>query len=346
MTRTEMPLASSDGREFWVSSGHHLTQRRHDGWLAVTDELLLAYLARPELTPPPEACAAERGLYAGMLKVPRRIVDVAEVAAIEDADARENWQVILDFREHLLASNSVEAAYLSLVRSGTEGIPHLFLQQLAHLILRNALDGCDDPHVLRAGELFFRPQKAGVHAGSMLLADLEIVEARASINAGPLDAMFGKAPEADLDVLTDDNAWTYWSRSDAFTMALDIGATPGRNGMATVIERWIAHLLGIVVKVTPVSRIEDRDWRWFVGLDAAATAIGNALWRDAIMAPEALASIASLFRLDAVDPESFAPEMAGAPVYLILAADEDNIIRLKPQNLISGLPLRSLETQA
>ncbi|HEY0570557.1 MAG TPA: DUF6352 family protein, partial [Enterovirga sp.] len=43
-------------REFWVSSGHHLTHRVEGGGLAVTDALLLAYLARPELVPPEEAC--------------------------------------------------------------------------------------------------------------------------------------------------------------------------------------------------------------------------------------------------------------------------------------------------
>ena len=32
-------------REFWVSSGHHLARRTEGGGLAVTDELLLAYLA-------------------------------------------------------------------------------------------------------------------------------------------------------------------------------------------------------------------------------------------------------------------------------------------------------------
>ncbi|MFJ5489198.1 DUF6352 family protein, partial [Hansschlegelia beijingensis] len=53
--------------EFWVSSGHHLVQRTEGGGLAVTDELILAYLARPELTPPPEACAAERALHAALL---------------------------------------------------------------------------------------------------------------------------------------------------------------------------------------------------------------------------------------------------------------------------------------
>ena len=52
--------------EFWVSSGHHLTQRTEGGGLAVTDELILAYLARPEVLPPDDACAAERRLYADL----------------------------------------------------------------------------------------------------------------------------------------------------------------------------------------------------------------------------------------------------------------------------------------
>ena len=43
------------------------------------------------------------------------------------------------------------------------------------------------------------------------------------------------ARPAELDVLDDGNAWTYWSRSDAFTMALDLGANPrSREGLARV----------------------------------------------------------------------------------------------------------------
>ena len=58
-------------KDFWLSCGHHLTDRDADGRLLVTDELLKAYLARPELAPPPEACAAERGLHAALLADPR-----------------------------------------------------------------------------------------------------------------------------------------------------------------------------------------------------------------------------------------------------------------------------------
>ena len=146
--------------EFWVSSGHHLTPRTEGGGLAVTDELLLAYLARPELVPPDEACAAERaparepdGVAAPRCRRRRRSPPLA------DPDARENWSVMLAFRDRLLAAPSVEAAYLDLARHGPAATPPLFLNQLVHLILRNALDGCEDPYVLRAAELFFRPAK-------------------------------------------------------------------------------------------------------------------------------------------------------------------------------------------
>ena len=77
-------------REFWVSSGHHLTRRTEGGGLAVTDELILAYLARPELLPPPQASAAERSLHAALLAAPRRPVQdgqglVAETRALWNA---------------------------------------------------------------------------------------------------------------------------------------------------------------------------------------------------------------------------------------------------------------------
>ena len=85
-------------REFWVSSGHHVTRRTEGGGLAVTDELILAYLARPELMPPPEASAAERELHAALLRNPRRPVEPSEIEALDDPDARENWRMMIAFR--------------------------------------------------------------------------------------------------------------------------------------------------------------------------------------------------------------------------------------------------------
>ncbi len=325
-------------KEFWVSSGHHLVRRAQGGGLAVTDELLLAYLARPELAPPPEACAAERALHASLLREPRRPVAPAEIEALADPDARENWQVLLAFRERLLMSPTVEAAYLGLVRGGVN-VPPMFLDQLVHLILRNALDGCDDPYVLRAGELFFRPQRVSVHDGALLLADAETIEAQEPSRT-PLVAMLGLEPATELDVLDDANAWTYWSRSDAFSMALNLGSNPkSRAGLARAIEVWVRHLLHLDVAVEPVAALEDRDWRWFVGLDAEATRIGNALWRGEPVDEETQSRILALFRLGIADRARVEPRAAGHPVYLFLAMTPDKRLRLKPQNLITGLPL-------
>ena len=62
----------SEARDFWLSCGHHLLDRDADGGLLVTDEFLKAYLARPEIAPPAEACAAERALHGALLADPRR----------------------------------------------------------------------------------------------------------------------------------------------------------------------------------------------------------------------------------------------------------------------------------
>src|SRR5689334_15735081 len=177
-------------RDFWQSSGYHLLDRDDDGMLVPTDEFLKAYLARAEIAPPPDACDIERALHADLLQDPRRSVTAAQVAGIADIDARENWSVLLQWRKLLLDHRTIEAAYLDIARNGRK-VPHLFLNQLVHLILRNALDACGDPFVLRAGELFFRSQKLALHEGSLLAADEETISGIGGRPLSPLVAMFG-----------------------------------------------------------------------------------------------------------------------------------------------------------
>jgi len=210
-----------------------------------------------------------------------------------------------------------------------------------HLILRNALDRCEDPYVLRAAELFFRPQRVSFLDGAAVLADAEVIEAHEGARGlSPLAAMLGQEPAAELDVLEDGNLWSYWSRSDAFTMALALGANPrSREGLARAIEAWVAHLLNIEVAVEPVARIEDPDWRWFVGLDVEATRIGNALWTGEEIEADAQSRMLALFRLTFPNGRAVEQRMAGFPVYLLLAMSEDRHVRMKPQNLIVGLPV-------
>jgi hypothetical protein len=179
----------------------------------------------------------------------------------------------------------------------------------------------------------------------LLLADAEVVEAQQhaehDLHSSPLTAMLAP-PKAfgEMDVMDDENAWTYWSRSDAHAMAMNIGGNPkARDGLCRVIERWIAHLLGIAASVETVASIEDRDWRWFVGLDSEGTKIGNTLWNGDALDTGAAERIVALMRLSIADTRLVDERVGNRPVYLILAMGADKVVRLKPQNLVVGLPL-------
>lgn len=330
--------------DFWVSSGHHLLDRNQSGGLHVTDEFLKLYLARPELIPPPEACAVERTLHAALLADPRMPVSASDIAAVADPDARENWQLVTAFRDQLLRHKSLEAAYADLVRKGVGKTPPLFINQLVHVILRNALDGIEDVRVLRAGELFFRAQRVTLHNGSLIAADEETIGGVNGTPVTPLVSMLGIPAEAEIDVLNDANADSYWTRSDKFDMALDL--TAGREGidaLATAMQRWTAHMLGVDVTIEALSEMRDVNLSWYVGLDADATTIGDMLWRGDDIDETILARVIGLFRLNFCDPSVMLDEVKGEPVYMILAMTPEKIIRMKPQNLVTGLPVRHLE---
>ncbi len=321
--------------EFWVASGHHLTRLDRQGRMLVTDELLLAWLARPEILPPPNACAAEIALHRRLVDQPRAQVTEVEIAGLQDRDAQENWGLFLTLRNYLLQAGTVEEGYAAILRDGVR-LPVVFLSQMLQLILRNALDGCDDPHVLRAAECFFRPQRAHVTDGQLLLADDELVTLfEEEMHVSPLSAMFSGGVDS-LDVLGGGNEWTYWSRSDAHTTVLNFGGDPqARQGMARALEAFIAHMLGVAVTVTPHLRAENVDLRWYVGLDRSGTAIGDALWHG--RPPPA--ALVGLFELHFADPAAMRADLAGQPVWLILGQEADGAVRIKPQNLLTGLPL-------
>jgi hypothetical protein len=331
-------------KDFWLSCGHHLLDREAGGGLVVTDEFVKVYLARPELAPPPEACAVERTLHAALLADPRRRVQPGEIAAIADADARENWSLMIAFRDRLVGHKTVEAAYLDLVRRGVGNTPPLFINQLVHVILRNALDGCEDAYMLRAAELFFRPQRLTLQEGSLIAADEETVAGVSAQPVSPLVSILGLPAAAEIDVLNDENAESYWQRSDLFDMALDL--TAGRRGLAVlgrVLARWISHLLSLEVDVEPLIEAAEVRLTWYVGLDADGTRIGNALWNGEELAATELARIVGLYRLTFRDPGIVLDKARGEPIYLILAMTPERALRMKPQNLVTGLPIAHLE---
>ncbi len=331
-------------KDFWLSCGHHLLDRDEGGGLKVTDDFLKAYLARPELAPPPEACVVERTLHAALLADPRRPVSAEDIAAIADADARENWQLMIGYRDHLVRHPTLEAAYLALVRQGVGRTPPLFLNQAVQLILRNALDDCEDATVLRAAELFFRPQLLTVHEGSLISADEETIAGTNDVHISPLVAMMGLPASGEIEIIAEANVQDYFERSDRFDMAIDL--TAGRAGhaaLAQAIVRWVRHLLAVEVEVEPLAELRQASFAWYVGLDAEGTAIGNALWNGEELDDATGARVVGLYRLTFRDPAAAAAALRGEPVYLILAMAPDRRLRMKPQNLVVGLPVKHLE---
>lgn len=326
-------------KDFWLSCGHHLLDIGKGGGLVVTDEFLKVYLARPELAPPPEACVVERTLHAAVMSDPRRPVDADEIAAIADADARENWTMMIAFRDRLLCHPTIEAAYLSLIREGTAGTPPLFINQLVHVILRNILDDCEDPWILRAAEMFFRPQRITVHEGALLAADEEVIAGDSPGPVSPLVGMLGLETSTEIDILGDGNAHEYFERSDRHDFALEL--TAGRGGhhaLARVVERWVRHLLNVEVEVEALTEVQNAKFTWYVGLDAEGTKIGDLLWNGEALDEASAGRVAALYRL-----KLSGPARSGDPVYLIMATTQDKVLRMKPQNLVTGLPLEQME---
>ena len=261
-----------------------------------------------------------------------------------DADAADNYRVVLRFRDRLLAAGTVEGCYQALFR-GAIDIPPLFIEQLAHVILRNVLDGCEDALELRAAELFFREQKVTVRDGHALVADVETVERHASGNRyGSIGRLIveaqGELGSAELDVLDRANAALYWARESSYDTVISLTyGRPALDALARVIERWIGHFLALEVAVRPIRRIDEPRWGWHVGLDAESTAILNALWGGGEVEPGRLQRILALFALTFADPALMRADLAGRTVYLGLAADESGLVRMKPQNLLLNLPL-------
>jgi hypothetical protein len=331
-------------KDFWISSGHHLLDRDENGGLRVTDEFLKLYLARPELLPPAEACEAERSLHAALLANPRLAVATSEIDSINDADVRENWKLLIGFRDRLLRHKTLEAAFIELARNGFGSIPPLFVNQLVHVILRNALDETRDPQMLRAAELFFRVQRITFHDGSLVAADEETVGGVKATPVTPLVSMLGIPAEAEIDIINANNMDEYWERSDQFDMALDL--TAGREGLgalARVMERWVMHLLGIEVDIEALTELRDVNLTWYVGLDADATRFGDMLWEGQTIDEATMARVVGIFRLNFRDSSVMMEQVRGEPAYLIMMMTPDKTIRMKPQNLVTGLPVRHLE---
>jgi hypothetical protein len=315
-----------------------------DGRLVVTDDYLRLYYARPELAPVAESCGAERTLHASLLGRPRRAVADPEIEAVVDADARENYRVVLRFRDRMLAAATLDAFYFDLFRDDI-AVPPDFIHHTAQVILRGILDGANDGLEARAAELFFRKQRVSFNDGAIMLADDETVAMHANGggfgNLGKLLEEGGTSPRTiELDVLDEASAGRYFERDERHDTVLSLNhGRPGCLALARVLERWIAHFHGVRAAVKPVREIPDDDWVWHVGLDTEATAMLNEIYNGGEVEEERMKRVIGLFRVDFRDSVVMRPEVAGAPVFLGLAATADGTLRMKPQNLLLNLPL-------
>jgi hypothetical protein len=176
-----------------------------------------------------------------------------------------------------------------------------------------------------------------VYGGSLLAADVETFSGAPS----PLISLLGIEATPGVEVLNEDNAGAYWERSDSYDLALDL--TAGRRGLTAlgeVVARWVQHLLGIEIEIQAMTEARDITLSWYVGLDSNATRIGDALWRGEPLGADAPEFIVGLYHLRFADDVNVIEHMARQPAYLIIAGSSDMTLRLKPQNLLTGLPLQ------
>ncbi len=268
----------------------------------------------------------------------------AQIEALKDQDARHNYRMLLGFRDRLLAAGTVEGCYRGLFK-GAIDVPPLFIEQLAHVTLRNLLDSCDDPLELRAAELFFREQKATLQDGHVLLADLETVAMHAAGNRyGNLGKLIveaqGSIGKVDLDVLDRANAALYWERESRHDTVISLSyGRAALDALCRVIEAWVLHFQGVQVAVQPLRKIEEARWAWHIGLDAESTEILNELWAGSQVEQGRMRNIIALFGMQFAEPAAMRPDIAGRTVYLALSANAEQEVRMKPQNLLTNLPL-------
>jgi hypothetical protein len=334
------------------------------------DHFWQGMLQLPQLALVPESCRDEKRLHEALQQRPLRPVKPEELAAVRDEDARDNYAMLLRFRDGVIAAGSLSAWYAQLFASGKIDLAPLFIDLTVREILRNVLPGDADPFMHRAAELLYCPQRITLHEGRILSGDQETLDTeRDTGGLGDLGRLLlqnkinlAGSESQNLQVLTTDNAGVFqqqaahpnyrhtWLLDLTHEQTSEVGHAQhsftiqlarkdsGLAALSRVLEAWIAHFKGAKVRITPLAKVQDASWRWHTGLDAESTQLLNALYEQEPLADAQLKRLVSLFRLDFLDPQDTLPEMAGKPVYLGLAMNEQGLLKLKPQNLLLNLP--------
>jgi hypothetical protein len=141
-------------------------------------------------------------------------------------------------------------------------------------------------------------------------------------------------------VLDRANAGIYWSRDSKHDTVISLTyGRPALDAFSRVLENWVAHFFSVQVKVKPIRKIDEPRWAWHVGLDVESSAILNELWAGGEVEQGRMRNILALFALTFDDAALMRRDIAGRTVYLALSCDADQVVRMKPQNLLTNLPL-------
>ena len=330
--------------EFWLDSGYRPLDRTMEGELEVTDDFLRAYFMRPEIEPVGESCDVERTLHESLMIEPRRDVSPEKIEALADPDAQDNYRVLIEFRNKLIEAGTLEKCYITIFQSPNTQTPPLFINQLVQIILRNILDGSSDALKVKIAEIFFREQKISLNDGNVLAADAEtinILSENSGFGAlGQLIVEAGATPRTmEMDVLDRENSDIYWERPSQFDTAVSLNNNgEAIDALCRVMEGWVFHFYKANVNIQPMSEINDDKWKWHIGLDAVSTQILNELYNGEVLDEITQRKLLGLFKMEFEDQELIKPDIAGRPIYLGMAVNEDNILRFKPQNLLTNLP--------
>jgi hypothetical protein len=331
--------------DFWPSCGYRFLATQNDA-LIVTDDFLRTLYLRPEVAPIAQSCDAELKLHEALTKEPRRTVASAELLSMKDPDAQANYRVMLKFRDRLLAAPTLEAAYANLFKGDGVDVPPIFVFQLTQIFLRHVLGNDSDPLEARMAECLFRVQKISVlDDGAVMTADEETIETFSETGGfGSLGELLKKqntpTRSIDLDVLTAENKGEYWARDERHDFAVSLNrGQPALDALMRVLEKWVKHFLGIEVEIKHRREIDDKTWVWHVGLDAVASGVLNDLYNQNAVDEARMNRLLCLFELRFRNASDMRANIAGKPVYLAMAMDAENKLKLKPQNLLLNLPL-------
>jgi len=181
------------------------------------------------------------------------------------------------------------------------------------------------------------------HEQALLLGDEEIIGGRNPTPVLSLMSMLGATTDAQVDILSEENADSYWQRSDQFDMGLILRRQRAPAALAEAMTRWISHLLGIDVAIEPLAELHNATLTWYVGLDSEATRSVTGFGKVKFSMTGARVaclrcSVSALPRL-----RSWLTRSRASRSNLILAMTPDQGVRMKPQNLLRGLPVKHLE---